>query len=31
MTRISVIFKERQEAVSVRRLLKACNPEPYLL
>lgn len=31
MTRIAVIFREHQEAVAVRKLLRATNIEPYLL
>lgn len=31
MTRIAVIYRDHKEAVSVRRLLKAVNPEPFLI
>lgn len=31
MRNIRVIYREHQEAIAVHRLLKACNPEPFLI
>jgi hypothetical protein len=31
MTRIAIKYRDYKEAVAVRRLLKATNPEPYLI
>lgn len=31
MTRIAVFMQSRRERVAVKRVLRAVNPEPYLL